>query len=142
MPIYDFQCDDCQKKIEERRKYSELNLPAKCPECHSPAKRIPSRFAIFNTHKNKLNNSESTSSKLLTERDPSAYNGKRPPAVIDMSNCINSGVKDCTFENADRAIYAENAELKIENIELKNVRVGIEHINSKIEGKNIKSKND
>lgn len=149
MALYEFRCDSCQKTFEEIRKISERDLPANCSECHSPATRnLASRFAGFSSHKNdlplnsnQLSNSEYPSSRLIKESFPFEYNGQQPPAVINMSNCVKSSAKGCTFDGVDRAIYAENADLDIEDMTFNNCRIGIEHMNSNIEMKNMKGKN-
>lgn len=35
MPIYDWQCQDCQKSFEVIRSYQEYSLPALCDACQS-----------------------------------------------------------------------------------------------------------
>lgn len=40
MPLYEYRCDDCDKKFEKMVRFSEdPNLPQECPECHSSRTR-------------------------------------------------------------------------------------------------------
>lgn len=46
MPLYDFECNDCNKKYEEFAKYGKYKDVA-CPVCNSKKKKkIPSRFSM------------------------------------------------------------------------------------------------
>lgn len=131
MPIYEFICDNCKKCFEKLRKSIEYDSPVECPNCCSQAKRVPSVFSAVIT--------ESSRSQL--EQDNSTQNRKQPSGTIDFSNTVNSSIKDCSFQNVDRAVYFENAtNLKVENLTFDNVRIGIEHKNSDFEVKNLKSK--
>jgi hypothetical protein len=124
------------------RKISDRNLPAICSICRLPAIRIQSnRFASLHLGKGELSNENNKPSELIVNRNPSAYNGNRPSAVIDVSNVKNAKMENVTFENVHRAIYGENMDLKVKNMLFVNVKVGIEHINSTIEAENIRSEN-
>jgi putative FmdB family regulatory protein len=39
MPLYEFKCDDCGV-FDQWRPMAESNLPAHCPTCQEPGKRI------------------------------------------------------------------------------------------------------
>jgi len=128
MPIYEFRCDSCKNCFEKLSKNIEYNLHAECPNCHSEAVRMPSLCAMI-----------TESPRLQTESSNPVQNRKRPFAAVDMSNTINSSIKDCTFQGVDRAIYYENAtNFRGENLTFDNVRIGIEHKNSDMELKNLK----
>lgn len=47
MPLYDYECDDCGC-FSDRRPMSEAALPADCPGCGVPARRIISAPFIAN----------------------------------------------------------------------------------------------
>lgn len=50
MPFYAFVCKQCAKEFTVRRKISEMDDPAPCPECHSDeTKRQISVFYATNT---------------------------------------------------------------------------------------------
>jgi putative FmdB family regulatory protein len=38
MPIYDYQCPNCEYKFEELGKYEEI---PECPKCGCPVKKLP-----------------------------------------------------------------------------------------------------
>lgn len=40
MPVYEFQCTNCNKVFEQIRNPDRAKLPAACPDCSHPAKRI------------------------------------------------------------------------------------------------------
>jgi putative FmdB family regulatory protein len=46
MPLYEFRCDDCGV-FDEWRRMAECALPAQCPDCQTPAKRIFSAPALL-----------------------------------------------------------------------------------------------
>jgi putative FmdB family regulatory protein len=45
MPIYEYQCTQCEKKFEVRQSFGEDGTKLNCPECHAPnPKRLFSSF--------------------------------------------------------------------------------------------------
>lgn len=45
MPIYEFECDDCNVVFEKNLKISEMDKPMTCPKCKSKStKRIVSKI--------------------------------------------------------------------------------------------------
>jgi putative FmdB family regulatory protein len=34
MPLYEYVCDDCNAQFELKRKMTEIDAPAACPNCH------------------------------------------------------------------------------------------------------------
>lgn len=50
MPLYDFACPQCGQQFTLRRKFSEMDDPAPCPECGAvETKRLISVFYATNT---------------------------------------------------------------------------------------------
>ena len=50
MPIYDYQCSDCNATFSVRKPMSDLNSPTACPECESrKTQRLISVVAIFSS---------------------------------------------------------------------------------------------
>lgn len=48
MPIYEYNCADCETKFEKRRSMSQADAEIACPECGSTkTKRGLSMFAAF-----------------------------------------------------------------------------------------------
>lgn len=48
MPIYEYNCGDCQSKFELLRSFSRADDPAECPSCATGlGSRLVSRFASF-----------------------------------------------------------------------------------------------
>lgn len=50
-PLFDFQCDDCQKYIEAIIPLKDWDKVIECPHCHKPLKRVcikPPRVASWN----------------------------------------------------------------------------------------------
>ncbi len=45
MPLYEYQCDDCQRRFEVIQKYSDPRAEI-CPTCNGPVKRLISAPAI------------------------------------------------------------------------------------------------
>lgn len=46
MPVYEYQCQQCDKRFEVLRPMSQIDAPAECPRCAAPnAKRAISVFA-------------------------------------------------------------------------------------------------
>ncbi len=39
MPVYEYECTDCQSVIEVQQKISDPPLSS-CPECHGPVKKV------------------------------------------------------------------------------------------------------
>ncbi len=39
MPVYEYECTDCQSIIEVQQKISDPPLSS-CPECHGPVKKV------------------------------------------------------------------------------------------------------
>ncbi len=68
MPLYEYQCEKCQKVHEVIQKFSDAPLGA-CPECQSPVKKLMSMnsFALqgsgWYTTDYKRKGSESSSGK-------------------------------------------------------------------------------
>ncbi len=46
MPIYEYQCNRCACKFEQRQSFNE-NTPVPCPECGSSTQRLFSRVPII-----------------------------------------------------------------------------------------------
>ena len=46
MPIYEYECEKCLLRFEEKRRFGE-DGGACCPECHSEARRIFSPVSII-----------------------------------------------------------------------------------------------
>jgi putative FmdB family regulatory protein len=47
MPIFEYHCNDCDTKFEQRRSFMQANDPLNCPQCESPdVKRLLSMFMI------------------------------------------------------------------------------------------------
>jgi len=45
MPIYEYQCTQCEKKFEVRQSFGEDGTKLNCPKCHAPdPKRLFSSF--------------------------------------------------------------------------------------------------
>ena len=45
MPVYEYDCEDCKRRFEIRRSFSESDAPANCPDCHGQrTRRALSRF--------------------------------------------------------------------------------------------------
>jgi len=40
MPLYEYRCGKCGRKVEELRSAAELDDPVRCPECGGPMKRV------------------------------------------------------------------------------------------------------
>ena len=40
--VYTYECSNCKKIFDLRRKLSEANKDSKCPDCDSPSIKIPS----------------------------------------------------------------------------------------------------
>lgn len=47
MPLYEYVCAKCETRFEELRPASRMDDAARCPEGHSPAKRVLSTFAAM-----------------------------------------------------------------------------------------------
>lgn len=48
MPVYEYQCQACDKRFEALRPMSQLDAPIECPRCHaSNARRAISVFAAI-----------------------------------------------------------------------------------------------
>ncbi|HIE16610.1 MAG TPA: zinc ribbon domain-containing protein [Dehalococcoidia bacterium] len=47
MPIYEYQCPECNCKFELLRPINRATEDASCPQCHHTARRAFSRFASF-----------------------------------------------------------------------------------------------
>jgi putative FmdB family regulatory protein len=45
MPIYEYSCPKCQKKIELLRSMSSIDEPAECPHCKGVARRNITSFS-------------------------------------------------------------------------------------------------
>ena len=45
MPLYEYQCDDCERRFEVIQKYSDPWVES-CPTCHGPVTRLISAPAI------------------------------------------------------------------------------------------------
>ena len=46
MPLYEYQCDDCGKRFERIRKFSDPPLDEPCPKCGGPIQKLLSSPAI------------------------------------------------------------------------------------------------
>ncbi|MBS1256412.1 MAG: hypothetical protein MAG581_02235 [Deltaproteobacteria bacterium] len=47
MPLYDYQCGQCESGFTELRRSSEMDSPISCPECGSrETRRSVSSFAV------------------------------------------------------------------------------------------------
>jgi putative FmdB family regulatory protein len=46
MPLYEYQCDDCGKRFERIRKFSDPPLDEPCPTCGGPIRKLLSSPAI------------------------------------------------------------------------------------------------
>ena len=46
MPLYEYQCDDCGKRFERIRKFSDPPLDEPCPQCGGPIRKLLSSPAI------------------------------------------------------------------------------------------------
>ena len=44
MPIYEYQCTNCQNIFELRRSFSDMDAPTTCPKCGKSGKRLVSAF--------------------------------------------------------------------------------------------------
>ena len=42
MPIYEYECPGCALRFERLRKMSESDAAMECPECRTPATKVPS----------------------------------------------------------------------------------------------------
>ena len=47
MPIYEYECPNCNLKFELLRQLSQADEGASCPHCHNAAKRLISTFCSF-----------------------------------------------------------------------------------------------
>jgi putative FmdB family regulatory protein len=47
MPIYEYNCADCELTFELMRPFSEADKEASCPRCHNQARRIMSSCVCF-----------------------------------------------------------------------------------------------
>ena len=48
MPVYEYQCQACDKRFESLRPMSQLDAPIACPRCNAPnARRAISVFAAI-----------------------------------------------------------------------------------------------
>ena len=48
MPVYEYQCQDCDKRFEALRPMSQIDAPIACPRCNgSNARRAISVFAAI-----------------------------------------------------------------------------------------------
>jgi len=55
MPIYEYRCNDCGKKITIRQNFSETVLP-RCPSCGSvKLSRLISQFSVARSGKDRIN---------------------------------------------------------------------------------------
>lgn len=45
MPIYEYQCESCQKVLEAMQKFSDQPL-TECPECHGRLSKLMSRTSF------------------------------------------------------------------------------------------------
>ena len=45
MPLYEYRCTRCGAEFEVRRRMSEMDAPAPCPQCGSDSHRLVSVFA-------------------------------------------------------------------------------------------------
>ena len=45
MPIYEYECPECQEKFEQFRPIYACDTAAPCPKCGAPAERLISKLA-------------------------------------------------------------------------------------------------
>jgi len=45
MPTYEYYCEKCHTKFEERYPFNEIDTPTNCPKCKKRAKRLISNFS-------------------------------------------------------------------------------------------------
>ena len=46
MPLYQYECNSCERQFDDLRKYDERDDPAECPECGHAARRVLAGFAV------------------------------------------------------------------------------------------------
>ena len=47
MPLYQYECESCQRQFDDIRKYDQRDLPAECPECgESSGKRVLGGYSV------------------------------------------------------------------------------------------------
>ena len=56
MPIYEYFCSACRKKIEQLRPASKSGEDTECATCHGRAERVLSRFSAFSSYAPGLSN--------------------------------------------------------------------------------------
>ena len=47
MPLYVYQCKDCEEEFEKTLRFSEASQPQVCPTCHSQDTRQENHFFCF-----------------------------------------------------------------------------------------------
>lgn len=53
MPVYEYRCEDCNRRFEKRRSYSESDALADCPACEGRrTHRLISSFMAFTSSSN------------------------------------------------------------------------------------------
>ena len=53
MPLYEYECPDCGRKLELRRSMADSDRPTKCPECgKGMLKRVLSLFSSTSSAEN------------------------------------------------------------------------------------------
>ena len=62
MPIYEYQCPDCDSKFELLRSLSQTDEGVSCPSCQHEARRILSTFACFSKNESGMSSSIAGSS--------------------------------------------------------------------------------
>lgn len=50
MPFYEYRCASCQNLFELRRSSDQASMPAECPACAGPGRRVLSMFQSPTRH--------------------------------------------------------------------------------------------
>jgi len=102
MPLYEYACMNCDRRVEEYRRLSEIDLPAPTCDCGSAMKIVPARFGIaFVTRGGNLYRMTPAAGKVTK--------GNRKPKTVSRGHGLGGRRKPPTIERVGKSTFSVEA---------------------------------